>query len=209
MPKGEKTDRVFINCPFDQNYKPLFEAIIFTIYDCGFRPICALEDEDEEIRLTKIVNMIRRCRYGIHDISRTELDEDTDLPRFNMPFELGLFIGCKKYGNKNKSYLVLDREQYRFREFISDISGIDVKSHNTRPETAIRIVRDWLRTVSRRTTIPSGSTIWTRYQNFRIELPDLCIESELNINDLHFLDYSHLVTQWLRDYEGLEIEEID
>ena len=58
MPKGEKTDRVFINCPFDQNYKPLFEAIIFTIYDCGFRPICALEEinEVEGKNLIEIIN---------------------------------------------------------------------------------------------------------------------------------------------------------
>lgn len=27
---------VFINCPFDPEYWPLFEAIVFAAYDCGF-----------------------------------------------------------------------------------------------------------------------------------------------------------------------------
>jgi hypothetical protein len=27
---------VFINCPFDRAYRPLFEAVVFAAYDCGF-----------------------------------------------------------------------------------------------------------------------------------------------------------------------------
>lgn len=34
---------VFINCPFDKDYAPLFDAILFAIYKCGFRPRCAME----------------------------------------------------------------------------------------------------------------------------------------------------------------------
>lgn len=28
---------VFINCPFDDDYKPLFDAVVFAVHDCGFR----------------------------------------------------------------------------------------------------------------------------------------------------------------------------
>ena len=34
---------VFINCPFDDSYNPLFEAIVFAVHDIGFRPRCARE----------------------------------------------------------------------------------------------------------------------------------------------------------------------
>ncbi len=27
--------RVFINCPFDAQYQPLIEAIVFAVRDCG------------------------------------------------------------------------------------------------------------------------------------------------------------------------------
>jgi hypothetical protein len=29
---------VFVNCPFDPGYKQQFDALIFTIFDCGFIP---------------------------------------------------------------------------------------------------------------------------------------------------------------------------
>ncbi|MDX1921225.1 MAG: hypothetical protein SFU25_10895 [Candidatus Caenarcaniphilales bacterium] len=46
--------QVFINCPFDTNYKELFYALLFTILDLGFIPRCSLESEDGgEHRLDK------------------------------------------------------------------------------------------------------------------------------------------------------------
>ena len=89
------TDSVFINCPFDVEYAPIFEAIVFCILDCGFIPRCALEEADSgTFRLNKIQKIIRRSEYTIHDLSRVELSTDTRLPRFNMPFELGLDLRC-------------------------------------------------------------------------------------------------------------------
>ena len=161
MSDNDYSNNVFINCPFDPDYNRIFEAIVFAIHDCGFIPRCAKE-EDEEVRIIKIGNLIEECKYGIHDISRTDPD-DTGLPRFNMPFELGLFAGCKRFGDIKKSYLVLDIEEHRYERFISDIKGIDVKAHHDNARNAVGIVRDWLRNVSRRTSIPDGTTIWNRY----------------------------------------------
>ncbi|KQV44681.1 hypothetical protein [Duganella sp. Root336D2] len=92
-------DNVFINCPFDEEFKPLQNAMVFAIFDCGFVPRCALEENDgADIRLDKIKRLIQSSRYGVHDISRTELDPANSLPRFNMPLELGLFLGARQYG---------------------------------------------------------------------------------------------------------------
>ena len=92
-------DNVFINCPFDSTYKPLFDAMVFAVYDCGFIARCALEEEDaSQVRIDRIYNIIADCRYGIHDISRTELDRDSGLPRFNMPLELGIFFAISSLG---------------------------------------------------------------------------------------------------------------
>ncbi len=46
--------------------------------------------------------MIEECRYGVNDLSAVALDAVTGLPRFNMPLELGLFFGCKRYGPENQ-----------------------------------------------------------------------------------------------------------
>jgi hypothetical protein len=108
---------VFVNCPFDARYRKLFHAIVFAISDCGFTPRCALEAEDGgEERIRKIKRIIRESRYGVHDISRVELDRKSRLPRFNMPLELGLFLGAQEYGldeQKEKCSLVLDSVPYR------------------------------------------------------------------------------------------------
>ena len=73
----------------DPTYKPLFDAMVFAVHDCGFIPRCALEEDDtSQVRIDKIYEIIADCRYGIHDISRIELDEPSGFPRFNMPLEL-------------------------------------------------------------------------------------------------------------------------
>src|ERR1700730_16479396 len=89
---------VFINCPFDAQYKPLFEAIVFAVSDCGLWPRCALElDDASEVRIEKIFKIIAECRYGVHDISRTEVTSASGWPRFNMPLELGMFLAAKRF----------------------------------------------------------------------------------------------------------------
>jgi len=40
------TDDVFVNCPFDDAFAPIFHALIFAIYACSFRPRSALELDD-------------------------------------------------------------------------------------------------------------------------------------------------------------------
>lgn len=195
------SENVFINCPFDAAYKPLFDAIVFAVFDCGFVARCALEEDDgSQIRVQRIFGIIRQCRLSIHDLSRVEVDRSTKLPRFNMPLELGAFLGAKHFGaggQKRKACLILDRERYRYQKFISDIAGQDIKAHENDPRTVIRVVRDWLRTYSR-TSIPSGSIIWSRYQVFEDDLPLLCEELRLNPKELIFNDYVLLVSRWLK-----------
>ena len=202
MKSPNYNDNVFINCPFDPNYKPLFDAMVFAIHDCGFIPRCALEEDDaSEVRIDKIYNIIADCRYGIHDISRTQLDTVSGFPRFNMPLELGIFLGAKKFGieeQKRKKCLILDTEPYRYQQFISDIAGQDIQAHNDISEEIIKVVRNWLRNASRRETIPSGSIIWRRYRDFRRDLPQTARECHLTVKDLVFNDYTLVVTRWLR-----------
>jgi hypothetical protein len=194
---------VFINCPFDSDYAPLFEAIVFAVHDAGFRPTCARERLDSsEIRLHKIAKLIAQSRYSIHDLSRTQFDRDTTLPRFNMPLELGIDIGCKVFSapHREKSLLIFDSEQYRFQKYVSDISGQDIHRHNNEPRNAVARVRDWLRAESGVKTIPGGKAIYERYSQFRDDLPAICAELRLDVTDLAFVDFSYTIAYWLDRY---------
>lgn len=192
---------VFINCPFDRDYEPIFEAIVFAVHDAGFRPRSARERLDSsEIRLQKIIKLIGMSRFSIHDLSRTELDRTTALPRFNMPLELGIDLGCKAFSARHraKSLLVFDSEQYRFQKFLSDIGGQDIQTHHNEPRLAVARVRDWLRAESDASTIPGGAAIYERYVQFRRELPEVCAELRLDPNDLTFVDFSKTIAGWLK-----------
>ena len=107
---------VFINCPFDDEYWPVFHAMIFAVQACEFVPRCASEVDDGDVRIAKILQIIAECRLGIHDISRSQIDSK-GLPRFNMPLELGIFLGAREYGgtrHKKKVFLILERDQYLY-----------------------------------------------------------------------------------------------
>src|SRR5947209_5938857 len=193
---------VFINCPFDKRYQPIFDAIVFCVVGCGFEPRCTLELTDAgEVRIENIYRLIGQCNHGIHDISRTEVDDQPyQLPRFNMPLELGIFLGAKRFGGRSsrKRCLIMDRSPYRYKRFISDIGGQDIKAHYTRPVNAIRHVRDWLQSAPGKAAIPGGTKIWQDYQRFRRELPVIAEEAQLNPGQLTFIDYLQLVTSWLK-----------
>jgi hypothetical protein len=196
---------VFINCPFDPQYQPLFRAMVFTVFDCGFRARCALEIGDAaEVRIDKIFRIIEECKYGIHDISRTQLDADSQLPRFNMPLELGMFLAAKRFGARNqkqKGCLILDSDRYRYQQFISDIAGQDIQSHRNDPEQMIGIVRNWLRGASGRTTIPGGTEIHRRYRRFLDRLPGICNALRLETEEITFNDFADIVSIWLEEQQ--------
>jgi len=202
MTKSDYNLNVFINCPLDDKYKQLMYALIFTVYDCGFIPRCALEINDCGIvRHDKIEQLVDECKYGIHDISRTELDGKHRLPRFNMPYELGLFRGAKRYGgvkHKKKSCLILDRVRHRYQKFISDIAGQDIQDHNNKIQKIITCVRNWLRATSKKNTIPGGSEITKKYKSFKKDLPKMCKNARIKVSELTFNDYSQFVSEWLR-----------
>jgi hypothetical protein len=194
---------IFFNCPFDDAYKPIFDALVFATFDCGYVPRCALEmDNAVEGRIDKILTIIRSSRLGVHDISRTELDHNR-LPRFNMPFELGLFLGAARFGiqaQRGKVCLILDRERYRFQKFISDIAGQDIREHGDDPERAIIQLRSWLSTLRRDEMLPGGKAIAQRYRSFRDELPTILSRADMSPSEMVFADYSNFASTWLSEH---------
>ena len=186
---------VFINCPFEDECRFFFEAIVFAVIQCGFTPRCALEISDGgQVRIEKINDIIEDCRFGIHDICRTELDKAHGLPRFNMPLELGLFLGCQRFGgppHTKKSCLIFDKDRFRYQKFISDIAGQDIKAHGDDPRQIIKGIRDWLR--PHRQNLPGGEHFSELFDAFQAVLPDLCSEARLQRDDLHFVDLVQLI----------------
>lgn len=194
-------DSVFINCPFTGDYTKSFHSIIFAVLSCGFRPRTAMEAGDAgDVRLDKIIRLVVESPFSIHDLSEVGLDRKNKLPRFNMPFELGLVIACKKAGGRkfsSRPILVMENERYTTQKCLSDIAGQDVKAHGKSPAKIINIVREWLAQQSARKGIPGHLRIQAAFTSFYGALPALCAEAGLNARELGYSDFVVLAQQWL------------
>ncbi len=200
-------NNVFVNCPFDSAFQELFDAIIFTIQDCGFLPRCTLEASDSgETRIEKIYRLISESRYSIHDISRTELDPEHGLPRFNMPLELGVVLGAKQFGRgrqRSKECLILDSQPNRYDVFCSDISGQEVEAHHDNAEMVIELVRNWFRKKLVGGTLPGPKKIVEHFNAFKRELPRICEDLGFGSTDeltyKTYNDFTFIVDKFLSD----------
>lgn len=197
---------VFINCPFDDEYEPLFRAMVFTIFSCGFIPQCAKGISNQNLRFQRIIELIGECRYGLHDLSRIEIGT---MLRNNMPLELGVFIGCMRFGSKfdyEKEYRILDSDAHRYNQHTSDIKADDADYHYNKPPELIARVRDWLAGLpfrDRSYLIPGADWLIERYARFEAEAPALCKELFLTFGKLKFDEFCTITTDWLNIQQAI------
>jgi hypothetical protein len=139
---------VFINCPFDDDFAPLLQAIAFCVTDLDFYPRLAPENADNSAnRLDRIADLVQGSKFGIHDLSRCKSAMADEYARMNMPFELGMDHGARRFGNaqlSQKVLLILEHDRYDYQKSLSDIAGWDIHAHGSDHIKAVRHVRDWL-----------------------------------------------------------------
>lgn len=191
---------VFINAPFSVDRRDIFNAIVFSVQACGFAPRCAREFDDAgQVRMDKIARLIRDCRLGIHDISFMELDDG--VPRFNMPFELGVFLGACRFAEGwvgRKACTIFDSEAFRYQRALSDIAGQDIRAHNCDPRRASDETRDWLsHQIQRQERVPGAAAIWTMYEAFCADLPELAAAALQEDAQLTFNERRYFASEWL------------
>jgi hypothetical protein len=187
---------VFINCPFDTEYKPLLRPLIFTIVYLGLEPKISETTDSAKQRVISIQELITQSKYSIHDLSRIEVKKKNTLPRFNMPFELGLDIGCKQFGQgqlQEKRCLILEKEQYRYQKVLSDISGNDIEAHKEDAQTLIRKVRNWFfgQGIS---NPPSPTLIWNSFNEFESSLAETLRGAGYNQDDIEEMPKSEFIS---------------
>jgi len=194
---------VFINCPFDEEYYSLLRPLLFTIIYLGYNPRIALERSDSgEIRLAKICEFIRESMYSIHDLSRLKSYTAHEFSRQNMPFELGLDIGCRSFSNNHlqeKKCLILETDKYRFMKAISDISGSDIKNHNNDPLILVRQVRNWFVETVGIKKVPSPTSIWYSFNDYAADFYEKRLEEGFSSDDLNIMpipEYIDFIKEW-------------
>ena len=160
---------VFINCPFDDQYRPLLKILIFTLVNYGMVPRIALENSDSgKARITKILQLINECKYGIHDLSRLKSTKAREFYRLNMPFELGIDFGARNFNKtlSSKKFLILEASNFDYMKSLSDINGFDIKIHDNNSEKMIESVRSWLIESVELRNIDAPMKVWYQFTDF-------------------------------------------
>jgi len=134
MPRYSE-DSAFLNIPYDRQYENLYLSFIAGLCAFGLIPRATVEIPGGERRLDRIFKLMTGCRYSFHDLSRVELDRNAPrTPRFNMPFELGLFLGWLKTKRKNmETCFIFESVDRRLNKSLSDLDGTDPYIHEGRP----------------------------------------------------------------------------
>lgn len=198
------SNNVFINCPFDPDYIPLLRPLLFTILYLGYNPRIASERSDSgEIRFQKVCELIEQSRISIHDLSRIRSSKEKEYYRLNMPFELGIDIGCRKYKDdklvNHKKCLILEKEKHRYQRALSDMSGSDIKNHNNEPEEIVRQTRTWF-VENENPRIDHATKIWESFNEFMADFYQKRKEDGYKAKDLDMMptpEYILFIKDWL------------
>jgi len=199
---------VFINCPFDEDFYSLLRPLLFTIIYLGFNPRIASERSDSaENRIDKICALIRDSKYSVHDLSRLKARRANEFYRMNMPFELGIDFGSRLFGiapMNGKKCLILEKERYEFMKALSDLSGVDIKSHANEPDEVVRAVHNWfVETVGLRGA-RSPTFIWYRFIDFASDFYDGRKAEGFTDEDLNMMpvsEYIDFIREWVATNE--------
>jgi hypothetical protein len=161
--------------------------LLFTVTVSGYKVRCALEDDDAaNIRFDKLKRLVRESPRSIHDLSRTELGTN-ELPRFNMPFELGLAMGAKHFGGakrRRNSALIMVREPYVLPAYLSDLGGNDPLAHSGPPEHVLRIVRRYLHATPAGRLLPGPQNLIAAFARFKEDLAGIAAGMDWGAEDI-------------------------
>ncbi|MFC1970877.1 hypothetical protein ACFLV0_02940 [Chloroflexota bacterium] len=176
---------------------------MFTVLYLGYIPRITLERFDSgEQRIQKVCDLIQVSKFSIHDLSRMRAKRKSEIYRMNMPFELGIDIGCRLFKEgetRRKICLVLEKKSYEYQRALSDLSGVDVRPHGNEPERIIREVRNWFVT-NELGTSSSAAKIWEDFNEFMADFYQQRGENGFKDTDLEMMPVPEYVTfakEWL------------
>lgn len=195
---------VFINCPFDDEYKLLLRPMLFTLVYVGLFPRLASEASDSlEQRIEKILRLIKECKYSIHDLSRLRSEKAKEFARLNMPFELGLDYGCRRIARnhlRTKRGLIFEKKRYDIQKALSDLNGVDIKCHNNKPTQTVQALQHWLIETVGLNDVESPSVIWDKFNAFADDFDERRQAQGYSKRDIRIIPvplYIRFIQQWV------------
>jgi hypothetical protein len=162
---------VFLNIPYDKPFEKLYLAYIVGLVELGLTPKVTLGIPGGAARIDRIFDLLKSCRYSVHDLSRVGVDrKPPPTPRFNMPFELGLAFAWPKLTPGTHDFFVFESIHRRVQKSLSDLSGTDCNIHQGTPKG---IMRELLNAFARRQNRPTVPHMMQSYDELLRSIPQL------------------------------------
>lgn len=185
---------VFLNVPYDDEYRGTFEALVLTIFSYGLWPRWA-NDTSGGSRMDRIVQGLRNCRFSIHDLSRCKGEGDENLARMNMPLELGMAMELayprKGAARRDHHWIVLMPDNPDYRRAITDVNGYDLLTYDGMKESAIRELATDLQVILK-VSSPTVKQVKSALQDWELRL-----NRARDANDKKNPTWRQMVESWL------------
>jgi hypothetical protein len=158
----DKNYSVFLNIPYDKSFERLYLAYIVGLVELGLTPKVTLGITEGTARIDRIFDLLKSCRYSVHDLSSVKLDrKPPPTPRFNMPFELGLAFAWSRLTPAKHDFFVFESVVRRAQKSLSYLNGTDFNIHLGKPEGIMRELRNAFDRRQNRPTVPSMMKSYT------------------------------------------------
>jgi hypothetical protein len=155
---------------------------------------------EEKSVSTRFAELFASARTASTTYARPNSTQTRDCPRFNMPFELGLFLGARRFGGRShnrKKTLIFDRDPFRYQSYISDIAGQDIHPHKGDVDALIGDLAAWLRDEARDPKVPGGVALASEFGKFKVDLPAIVDDMRLQLSELTYKDLVEIVVRWI------------
>lgn len=166
MGRARNEDSAFLNIPYDIRFEPLYLAFIAGLSGFGLIPRATLEIPGSRRRLDRIIELVQSCSFSFHDLSRV----GSGLPRFNMPFELGLTVALANRNARSHNWFVFEAREHRLQQTLSDLDGTQVYVHKGRPLNVLYQLTNALVRTTHQPTIKELQLIYEDLTRKSIEL---------------------------------------
>lgn len=205
---------VFINCPFDADYRARYmPALLFAVYYCSRLPVSALDEHETRERLPKITDLMRSTRLGLHDISPALAGKQAGYLRYNTAFELGLHHGANLF-NPTKAIVrrlkVVSATDIKTARIFSDFDSFDVDVYDGDRSELVRLIVTWLHQVDAEIdygsrierSVRSPLMVSRQFERFCNDITgELGFPADVLFRQMAYHETIDAISSWMRELE--------
>jgi hypothetical protein len=203
---SDRERNVFINCPFDEDYRPCFEALLFIVAASGYTVRCALEDADgASIRFDKLRKLIAESPHTIHDLLPHRAQQGC-VATLQHAIRARACHGSEVLWQPQAATQQCAHsgaQGLHSDAYLSDLGGNDPASHNGDPLQLMAAVTRFLHASPTGKVLAGPKSVFVRFTRFKEGLQTMAGALQRDLHEIHpfreYRVYLALLNEFLRN----------